>query len=491
MIFPAHAIVRVPAYDWYTVRPSVPDLDAMNKTSPKTLALAFRTILGLALLVIAIGLMSYLVATKPQVSKSDLQEQSVRVQVLRVEAVEVARQWRGYGTTQAKDSADIPARIGATVISMPDDIEVGRVVSAGQILAQLDSTDFQNTLQVAKTRIAEAQSSLTQLKVERVVLEKRLTVEEQDTQLAKADYERQVDRFEAGSASPTDVDRAKRAVLNAERAALAIRQQLDAISPRLAGVESQQVAATADRDTAQANLDRATITSPIDGVIEMLDIEIGENLTPGARVARIIDPRIIELPLQLPASARSYVTTGNTVTLTTRSHPDDCPPWNATITRIGAVDHPTRTFTAYAKVDQSHIPLRNFAEGGGPYKLPAGAFTLARLDTADPDKQFILPARAIQEGRIRTVIDGKIVGQKVDVAFDLEGLYPRFGVEDNQWVVLKQALEPGTLIVLNASMTILDGQAVEPVVSNDLAKSNDSQAARNSGEPEAGDGASR
>lgn len=441
----------------------------MKKTSSKYIALAVRTLVGLVLLVSAGSLMAYLIATKPQVSKSDLDELSVAVQVMRVEPVSVARQWRGYGTTQAKDSADVPARIGATIIDVPDDIEVGKVVRKDQTIATLDPTDFRNALDAAEKRIAEANAVTAQLDTEQKSLSDRLALEQQVIQLAKDDYQRQLDRFNSGSASPTDVDRAKRAVLVAELGAKLIKQNLDAIPSRLAGVEAQKAAATSDRDTAKANLARATITSPIDGIIEMLDIEVGENLAPGQRVARIIDPRVIELPLQLPASARSYIQTGNAATLTTRSHPDDCPPWNATITRLGVANSPTRTFTAFAEVDQSQIPLRNFAEGSGPYKLFAGAFTLAKLDTAEPEQQTVIPARSIQEGRIRTVIDGKVVGQSVEVAFDLENTFPQFGLKDTQWVVLKEPLPPGTLIVLSASMTILDGQKVEPRISNEQA----------------------
>jgi multidrug resistance efflux pump len=438
----------------------------MKKPDAKIVALASRTLVGLVLIVASIAIVVYLVKTKPTVSKSEFNEQSVAVQVMRIEPVAVARQWRGYGTTQAEDTADVPARVSATVIEVPDDIQAGRVVSAGQVLAKLDPTDFENTLNAAEKRIAEAEAAILQLQTEKQSLTDRLRLERQVIELAKEDYERQLSRLETGSASPTDVDRAKRAVLTAEIAEKFIQQQLDAIPSRLAGIEAQQAAATADRDNAQVNLARTTITSPIDGIIETLDIDLGENLAPGQRVARIIDPRVIELPLQLPASARSYVNTGNDVTLTTRSQPDDCPPWNATITRLGVVDGPTRTFTAFAEVDQSRIPLRNFAEGTGPHKLPAGAFTLAKLDTAEPQPRTIIPARAIQEGRIRTVVDGQIVGRTVDVAFDLEGAYPQFGVEDSQWVVLNEPLDPGTLIVLSASMTILDGQRVEPSITN-------------------------
>lgn len=458
----------------------------MAKFSPKTLAFIVRTIVAIVLLASAAWLMNFLIATKPTVSTSGFESQSVRVQVLQAQPMEVARQWRGYGTTQAKDTADVPARVSATVLELPGAIEVGMVVKKGQVLARLDPTDFSNALDAAEKRIVEADAGIDALAVESQRLTERLALEEKTVELADEEFKKQVERYRAGSASAQDVNRVQRVLIAAEGAALATQQQIDLIPTRRAGLQAQRAAAKADRDTAKANLQRTEITSPIDGVVQSLDIEVGENLAPGARVARVVDPRVIEVPLRLPASARSYVTRGNTVTLTTRSQPDDCPPWQAKVTRIGVVDEPTRTFTVFAEVDQSHVPLRNFAEGGGPYKLPAGAFTLARLDTAEPQTRIILPARAIQEGRIRTVVDGQVVGKSVQVAFDLEGDYASLGLNDRQWVVLKDSLEPGELIVLSASMTILDGQRVEPVVSNDRPIEPD-QTVRNGGLPEGTD----
>jgi len=456
----------------------------MNKPSPKTLALMFRSVLGLALLAGAAKLTSYLIATKPAVSTSGIETQTVRVQVVRVEPAPVARQWRGYGTVQAQSSANVPARVSATVKEIPSDIDEGRVVTAGQIIAELDKTDFANAQRAAEKRIAEANASITLLAVEQSRLKDRLELEQQDAELAQVDYKRQADRLASGSAAPADVDRAKRALIMAERTVLATQQQLDAIAPRRTGLEAQIAVAEADRDNATANLERATITSPIDGIIQSLDVEVGENLAPGARVARIIDPRKVEVPLQLPASARSYVTLENSVTLHTRSQPDDCPPWSASVSRIGPVDGPTRTFTIYCELDQSQTSLQSFAQGQAPSTLPVGAFTLARLDTSEPSDRVILPARAIQEGRIRTVVNNQIVGRTVEVAFEIEGTFERFGLPDTQWVVLASPLEAGELVVLSASMSILDGQRVEPVIANDRAESTGPQSTRNGGEPE-------
>src|SRR5690606_25624253 len=132
-----------------------------------------------------------------------------------------------------------------------------------------------------------------------------------------------------------------------------------------AALDAQRQGLAARLATAVKNVERCTVTSPMDGIIEAIDVEEGENLTPGQRVARIVDPRIIEVPLQLPASARNEVEVGNTVSITMRNMPPDCPPWVAPITRLGIHnDTQTRTFTAYARLDQTDTSLAQIATGG-------------------------------------------------------------------------------------------------------------------------------
>ena len=235
----------------------------MKKPSFNIIALLVRTLVGVVLLTLSVLVMIYLIATKPTVSKSDLEETSIVVQVLRTEPISVARQWRGYGTTQAKDSADIPARVGATVITLPDTIEVGRVVSKGQTIAELDPTDFRNALNASEKRITEATAAIEAIDVELERLKERIILEDRTVELAQEEVDKQVERYRAGSASAQDVNRVQRVLITAQAAALATRQQIDLIPSRKAGLEAQQAAATADRDTAKANLDRATITSPI------------------------------------------------------------------------------------------------------------------------------------------------------------------------------------------------------------------------------------
>ena len=109
----------------------------MKLPAPKFLAFVFRLALGLFLLIIGIGVFLGLKNAAPELETADPGDRTLRVQVFEATAVVLPRQWRGFGTTRAEDTTDVPTRVGTTVVDIPDDIEVGRAVTQGQVLAEL------------------------------------------------------------------------------------------------------------------------------------------------------------------------------------------------------------------------------------------------------------------------------------------------------------------------------------------------------------------
>lgn len=464
--------------DWYTVRLTVPcwgfALKVPLVSNPKTVALILRTVVGLVLLAGAGALVGALVKSAPTIETED-RPRSLSVTVFEARKVDLPRQWRGFGTVEADRQADVPARVGATVRRIPDEVEVGRVVSKGDLLVQLDDSDFVKDRDAAAERVNEVEAQLSQLKLEETRLAERLAIEQQDVELARNELKRQEERRDQGAASVTDVERAQRSLLQAERVVLEVNQAIDAIAPRREGLEASKAAAQRAGEVAQLNVDRAKITAPIDGIIAELDVEADENVQPGSRVARIVDPRVIEVPIQLPASARGGLGVGDPAVVYSRSHPPDCI-WEAEVTRVGAFNDPQRTFTVFARIDQTGVPLEAFAGGASDQQvLVPGVFVTARLETSDARPRWVVPARSVQQGRVRLVEGRHVASRPVTIAYDYEGRFPQFGVSDDQWLVLNETFDPGDLIVLSASLSILDGQEVIAVRADDASAGTDGE----------------
>ena len=440
----------------------------MKLPAPKSIAIAFRALLCLLLLAAGGGVFVALKSAAPELETTDPQDRAIRIHVLETRQVSLPRQWRGFGTTVAKHTVEIPSRVGATVVSIPDEIEVGRVVTAGQVLAQLDPGDFQREADTSRAQLAEAEATIAQLDVDLHRWTEQLALEEQDIRLAEEELGRQQGFFDNGRASQQDLDRARRSLLNAQRAAVATHQSIDAVTPRRLALEAQRDGVHTRLAIAEENVVRCTIRSTLDGVIEALDVEEGEHVTAGERIARVTDPRLIEVPVMLPGSARNDIEVGNTVSISTRSLPHDCEPWQSQVARIAIQNDPdTRTFTAYALLDQTQTALSQIAAGGGVQRIPVGAFVSTTLLSNDTRPRWVVPARSIREGRIRLVEDGRVTSRSVNILYEYEGAVDGFGVPDTQWAVIDATDPPlrgGELLIVSASVSVLDGQHVVAVL---------------------------
>jgi multidrug efflux pump subunit AcrA (membrane-fusion protein) len=206
------------------------------------------------------------------------------------------------------------------------------------------------------------------------------------------------------------------------------------------------------RELAQLALERSVIRSPIAGTIQVAQLDVGEMAAPGVVVARVVDPSSIEVPVLLPALARDFVRPGNRVLL--RADRAGAQPVEAHITRVAPEDDPaTRTMTVYA-------------EAPGSAQLAPGVFVEAEVSSSGDQPRTLVPRRAVSGGRIVVVRDGVAHQQSVEVEFTITGaLAP--ALPDTEWVVLREALPSGTLVVLDGSRRIVEGAPVQAVRAGD------------------------
>lgn len=435
----------------------------MNDTPPASsnhlLAITTRLIVSLLLIGAAAAVFIGLRLTRPEVQQIDPTQQTRNVQVFAAQRIAVQRQWRGYGTAEAQRSADVPARVTATVAAIPDHILPGTRVTQGQLLVQLDDMDFLRQVEIAQQRIAEFEAARQQLDVEAARVQQSLALEQDDVTIAQTDYDRQVSLRDRNVNNAQDVDASQRTLINAKRARLQSQQAADLIGPRRRSLEAQIASQRSQVNLAQVNQQRTTITSPIDGVIQSIAVEVGESLVANQQVARIVALGRIEVPIQLPAAAREGVRVGDAVRLLpTNVAVGDrlLPGWSSTIVRINPEhDTATRTITVYAEL----------TEEGYENRLPApGMFLRAIVSVAEQTPRFVVPRRAIRKGRVQVVDDGVLVSRAVETAFTLSGPQPGLGLDDDQWAVIGEGLDEGELVLINAATQLADGTPVEPTI---------------------------
>lgn len=426
----------------------------MRKGSRLFLQIATRVVVCIALLVIGVGITGALVASRPLPERRDEAALVRSVTVFPLQRVDVPRQWTGYGTARALRSVDVPARISAVVVNRPAHMERGAIVRAGEVLVMLDPTDFEWQAETSRAAMAVIDAEQRRLHVESAGLTERLEIARAQLAIAAADLARVQEAGANDAAMAREIDAARQARLAADRERALLDEALAVIPARRDSLAAQRAAELARLRIAEEQISRTVITSPIDGILESLDVESGENVQPGTRIARLVDPREIEVPLRLPSSARRFVRPGDRVQVSPTG--DAGTVWEGSVVRIAPEDDPrTRTMTVFAQIT---------ADADAARRIAPGQFVRGEVTSLLLERRFIVPRRAVLRDRIMVVgEDDRLDGRRVDVAWSVVLEHPVSGLPDIAWLVLEgDDLPEGARVVAEASRRLYDGMQVRP-----------------------------
>lgn len=419
----------------------------------RTISLIFRIGVVCTLLGGSAAVLFWLTSTRRVPPSSVLTDVEQQVRVIRVAPSSVARTWVGFGIAEARDSADVPSVVSALVREIPDSIEVGRAISAGDVIAVLDDEDFTQQAEIALRTLHELSTRQEQLDLDAENAEAQVALCEDDVRIITDELERMQAAFEDQAATRREVDLIRQRLIQARGAAVQARERRDSIPINRRLLETQQAAQTFARELALRNVDRCRITSPIDGVLESVEVEVGERVDPLRRIARIVSPDRIVVPVRLPSSARSSVQVGDRVELMANGALSRF--WTGTLQRISPVDDSaTRTLSVFVEptTDEAAAP-------------PApGTFLAANVISRVTRPLVVVPRSAVRGERLWILDDsGRIVSMPVEIAFPIES-------EDGneRRLALETPVPEGTLVLIDAGRVPSPGTQVEPVVVDDL-----------------------
>lgn len=198
--------------------------------------------IGLAIAVIVLGVVGseLLVKTAPTASKKPPEKTARLVTTEVVKEGVHSVSLLGYGVVQAEQQVSLQARVNGTVQSIGRNFIPGAAFKKGDVLVQLDNTDYRIELQTAQAALAQAQSTLTSEQGNQVVAQ-------------------------------SDFDLLGLNVDERERALILRKPQLEAAK---ASVQSAQ----ASVDRARVNLERTVLRAPFDGVVVSRAASVGAQV---------------------------------------------------------------------------------------------------------------------------------------------------------------------------------------------------------------------
>jgi RND family efflux transporter MFP subunit len=204
----------------------------------------------------------------------------LQVQVVAVEQkdVPVYREW--IGTLDGLVNADIKAEVSG-YLTQQAYIE-GTFVKQGQLLFQIDPRPFQASLDQAKGQLAQSEGQLEQARAQLLQAEAQVSVSEANQRRTQLDADRYAPLIQQQAITQQDFD-------NAIQNNMAAKAQLQSSKAQVATAKAQIVAsaaavesAKAAVETAQINLGFTRVTSPIDGIPGIAQLQVGALVSPAS-----------------------------------------------------------------------------------------------------------------------------------------------------------------------------------------------------------------
>ncbi len=294
------------------------------------------------------------------------------------------------GTAQAGTESNLSFRVAGTLQRLL--IKVGDQVKRGQILSQLDPTDYE--LQYKEAKAARDQARAREIQ-------------------AKAQYERTQSLYENRNASASD--------LEAARAAYEFAHEQDNIQKRR-------------RDLAERQLEYTSLRAPATGAIADVTIDLNENVKAGQTVAVMTSGSQLEVSIPMPEILISQVREGQGVTVTFDALPGKTFP--ATVSEVGVAS------TGYGTTFPVMVRLQETATDIRPGMAAEVQFTFS---STHAHERFIVPPVAVGEdrnGRFVFVVDSVhsgtgVVQRKPVTIGELgdDGLEVLSGLQDGDYVI--------------------------------------------------------
>lgn len=436
---------------------------AANPTLKFT-SIALRVALGLAILGVGIGIFGVLFATKPELPPRDQAASALIVGTVPATRGDVDRVCSGYGTARAMNATNLAAQVAGRIVDRPETIEPGNAVTAGDLIVQIEQTDYLARARAAEQFVAQAEADLAALDIDEAAWKEQLEIAEDQASIERRELSQAYAALERGAATTSEIDRRTKALRILETQVSSIRQQFERVPSRRATLHAALDRARADADVAKQDLLRTGITAPFDGVLENVSVENDEFVAVGAPIARVVDIARIEVPVKIAASAFGYVRVGDAATLS----PDGptTHTWDGTVSRISPeIDPGARSITVFIEVRQDPAIFQNAGRDSTMLLLP-GQFVTCTITGAPETDRLIVPRRAVQDGVLYLAVPndrGTWTARKADARaiFHTTGSFPDIDPLEQQWTILHAPeITAGTPIIVTNLDVMIDGRIV-------------------------------
>jgi HlyD family secretion protein len=235
------------------------------------------------------------------------------------------REVHGAGTLVPEDIRWIPATTSGRVEKIV--LKPGAQVKQGTVILELSNPDLRQSVNTAelvwKSGIAQLENRRADLRSQRLAQESNISDLESQYEVAKAKLEANKELGSQGLVGQIQikqdqaiVDQAKnRLELAKQQLQITIQNEDSQIAPQIATVNQQK----AQFDLVSRQLDDLKVKSTMDGQLQLVGVEVGQQVGPGTNLARVSDPTKLKAEVRISETQTKDLAIGLPAVIDTRN----------------------------------------------------------------------------------------------------------------------------------------------------------------------------
>lgn len=380
-----------------------------------------RVVTPIIVMVVGIALIVTMAILAPKPEKKEDAPRVISAFVERAESKPITLMVKSQGEVSPKTEVDVISQVSGRVVSISQTFVPGGAITPGDVIVEIDPTDYQFAVTNAEARVAEMQA--------------RFSRTQADADIVKRQWE------EWGDGEPSD---------------LALKK------PQLAEATANLKAAESSLSQARVNLERTKIRLPFSGRVREKMADIGQVVSTGSKLGRVFSTEVVEvrlplsdsqlaqlnLPLAFQANAKNAPKVTLSANIAGKNHQ-----WTGRLVRTAAAIDP-RTRMIYATVEVQDPYGMGMSDD---MPLAIGLFVDASIEGRSLENALVIPRAALNTGNRVYVItnDNKLEIRTVEVL-----------LSDPEMVVLVSGINAGEMVATSPLRNVVDGMTVVAIKSD-------------------------
>ena len=242
----------------------------------------------------------------------------------KVERGPMVRQVRGLGTLTPEDIRWIPATTQGRVERII--LRPGTQVKSNDVILELTNPQLDQQLQDAQLKLGAAEAGLANIKVQlqNVLLQQRAASANIEADFNKAKMQAQMNEALAKDQLVSDLVLKQSQV---DAASLGVRDQIskDQLASKADSMRAQVAVQQSLVDQARALLkltqqqqDELKVRAGLDGMLQLVPVEVGQQVAPGTNLARVANPSRLKAEIKIAETQAKDIQLGQKAEVDTR-----------------------------------------------------------------------------------------------------------------------------------------------------------------------------